>query len=103
VFDPTATAVEEPGVTPERFALEQNYPNPFNPSTTIRYSMPERSMVSMKVFDALGREVAELVRGEQTAGLHEVRFDGSNLSSGVYYCRMQAGNFSDTRKLLLMK
>ena len=103
VFDATATGVEEQLTAPVRFALEQNYPNPFNPSTTIRYSLPERSPVSVKVFDALGREVAELVRGEQVAGVHEARFDGANLASGVYYCRMQAGNFSDTRKLLLMK
>ncbi len=102
-YDVVATGVEEESVVPDKFALEQNYPNPFNPSTTIRYALPAQAQVTLTVFDALGRSVAELVNGEQVAGEHQVRFDGSRLSSGVYYYRLQAGSWSATRKLLLVK
>jgi hypothetical protein len=102
-YDFTPTGVEEAPVLPDRFALEQNYPNPFNPSTTIRYSLPVGAHVSLTVFDGLGRTVAELVNGEQAAGEHVARFDGSKISSGVYYYRMQSGGFSATRKLLIVK
>ena len=88
---------------PISYALEQNYPNPFNPSTTIRYGMPHKSAVQLTVFNTLGQQVATLVQGEQEAGYHEVRFDGSGLSSGVYFYRLQAGDFVQTRKLLLIR
>ncbi len=93
------TAVEKRS----RFALGQNYPNPFNPSTTIRYDLPQSSMVRLSVFDILGHEISVLVNERKDAGSYEVKFDGSGLSSGVYFYRLQAGAFVQTRKLLLMK
>ena len=91
------------GNVPERFILEQNYPNPFNPSTTIRYDLPYTTVVRLVVFNALGQQVATLVQGEQAAGVHEVRFDASGLSSGVYIYRLSAGQFVQARKLLLLQ
>ncbi len=83
--------------------LGNNYPNPFNPTTTIRYGLPHRSRILLTVFNILGQKVAELVNGDIDAGYHEVKFDGSNLASGVYFCRMRAGDFVDTKKILLTK
>ena len=85
------------------FKLLQNYPNPFNPSTKINFSLPQTSFVSLKVYDVLGKEVVTLVFEEKTTGNYKVDFDGSNLSSGIYFYRMQAGNYSDTKKFILMK
>ncbi|MCK7523180.1 MAG: T9SS type A sorting domain-containing protein [Ignavibacteriales bacterium] len=85
------------------FTLEQNYPNPFNPSTKISYSISERSNVSIKVFDMLGREVAELINSAKEAGSYEITFDASNLSSGLYIYTINAGNFSASKKMMLMK
>jgi hypothetical protein len=83
--------------------LKQNYPNPFNPSTTIRYGLPHKSQVSLIVYNTLGQLVSQLVSGEQEAGYHEVRFDASYLSSGMYFYRLQAGDFVQARKLLLLR
>jgi hypothetical protein len=88
---------------PRGFDLSQNYPNPFNPSTTIRYGLRSRSHVTLTVYNALGQQVATLVQGEQEAGFHEVVFDASGLASGVYLYRLQAGDFVQTRGLLLQK
>jgi len=88
---------------PARFWLSQNSPNPFNPSTTIRYGLPHKSAVQLTVFNTLGQQVALLQSGEQEAGYHEVKFDGSRLSSGVYLYTMQAGSFVQTRKLVLLR
>jgi photosystem II stability/assembly factor-like uncharacterized protein len=88
---------------PTRFALEQNYPNPFNPSTTIRYGLPQRSQVTLAVFNMLGQLVTSLVSGEVEAGNHEVQFDASGLASGVYFYRIQAGTFTHTKKLCVIK
>jgi hypothetical protein len=85
------------------FSLSQNYPNPFNPLTTIRYGLPSRSHVTLTVINTLGQSVATLQNGEQDAGSHDVRFDGSHLPSGVYFYRMQAGTYTETKKLLLVK
>ena len=93
---------EEPLQT-SSFQLFQNYPNPFNPSTTIRYVLPERSDVTLLVFNTLGQQVAVLQNGEQQAGYHEVQFDASHLASGVYLYRLTAGSFVETRKLLLVR
>jgi photosystem II stability/assembly factor-like uncharacterized protein len=92
------------GTTIHRYvALLQNYPNPFNPSTTIRYSLPHRTPVTLAVFNILGQQVALLQNGDQDTGFHEVRFDGSRLASGVYFYRIQAGDFVQTKKLALVK
>ena len=87
---------------PRVFALEQNYPNPFNPSTTIRFGLPHSASVSLVVYNSLGQQVAELVRGVQEEGYHEVRFQSGNLASGVYFYRLRAGSFEQTKKLMLL-
>ncbi len=103
-FSELASVQEGAGVSqPQLFALEQNYPNPFNPATTIRYAVPHRSRVTLTVFNMLGQQAATLVSGEVEAGYHEVQFNGSGLASGVYFYRLQAGDFVQTRKLLLLK
>jgi len=89
--------------TPKTYALSQNYPNPFNPATTIKYSVPSAQFVTLKVFNLLGQEVATLINQEQNAGNYIVRFDASGLSSGIYFYSLQAGNFNETRKMMLMK
>jgi hypothetical protein len=91
------------GDLPAKLCLDQNYPNPFNPSTTISYALPERTKVTISVFNTLGQNVADLVNGEQDAGYHRVQFSGSRLASGVYFCRFQAGTHGETRKLILLK
>lgn len=85
------------------YSLIQNYPNPFNPSTTIKFSIPNSHFTSLKVYDVLGREITILVNEEKLPGSYEVKFDGSNLHSGIYLYRLQAGNFSETKKLILLK
>ncbi len=85
------------------YHLSQNYPNPFNPTTTISYQLSAFSRVKLKVYNMLGREVATLVNEEKAPGNYEVKFDGSNLSSGVYFYRMQVGNFTQTKKFVLLK
>ncbi len=88
---------------PTKFALMQNYPNPFNPTTTIAYELPTRSKVLLKIYDMLGREVATLVNGEQAAGRYAQSFNASGLASGLYFYRLQAGNFVETKKMMLVK
>ena len=88
---------------PKRLVLHQNYPNPFNPRTVIRFELPGESFVTLRVINLLGQEVATLVDEKRTAGEYDVRFDASGLSSGVYFYRMQAGGFVETKKLLLMR
>ena len=86
-----------------RFILEQNYPNPFNPKTNIQYAINSRQFVILKVFDILGREVATLVNEEKPSGSYEVEFAGTELTSGVYFYRIQAGSFTDSKKFILIK
>ena len=88
---------------PTAFRLDQNYPNPFNPITTIKYGLPQESNVTLKVFDILGREVSTLVNEHQDAGYHQIYWDASGYSSGIYFYQIQAGEFIDTKKLLLLK
>ncbi len=85
------------------FSLEQNYPNPFNPITIIRYSIPQTGFVNLKVFDLLGSEVSTLVDEEKSAGNYKVKFDGSNLASGIYFYRIEAGKYTSVKKLVLIK
>ena len=89
--------------TPDKFILSQNYPNPFNPSTTIQYSIPESGIVSLKIFNTLGEEVAELVNEYQHPGIHKVRFNSENLSSGIYFYRLNVNNYSSVKKMILLK
>ncbi|MBU0474984.1 MAG: exo-alpha-sialidase [Bacteroidetes bacterium] len=93
---------------PTEYSLSQNYPNPFNPSTTIKYSIPkdvrgEKQEVRLMVYDILGREVATLVNKNQKAGIYEVQFDASNLTSGVYFYKLQSGSFMESKKMVLLK
>ena len=97
------TSVDHEKLRPTELNLEQNYPNPFNPTTTIRYGLPARSHVTLTVFNTLGQQVAVLQNGEKDAGYHEVRFDGMNLPSGVYFYRLKAGSFTETKRLLLVR
>jgi hypothetical protein len=88
---------------PDHWSLLQNYPNPFNPSTTIPYSLPVRSSVTLTVFDLLGRRVSILQEAVQNPGDYTLRFDGSSLAGGIYFFRLQADGFSQTRSMILMK
>jgi len=90
-------------VVPNVFTMSQNFPNPFNPSTTISFSLPSESFVSMKVFDILGREVSTLVSEKMPAGSYTKQWNASNLGSGIYFYRLQAGSFTETKKLVLLK
>jgi hypothetical protein len=103
VFPLATTSVDASVVLPDRMNLEQNYPNPFNPLTTINYSLLQRAIVTLRVYDALGKMITELVNDNIEAGYHQVQFDGSSLSSGVYFYRLRAGNVIQTKKFLLMK
>jgi hypothetical protein len=93
----------ETNIQPERYYLIQNYPNPFNPSTKIKYSIPQSSNVVIKVFDILGNEIETLVNEEKSVDTYEVEFDGSGLTSGIYFYQLQAGSFVETKKMVLMK
>ena len=102
-YDGTTVGVNGPRLNPTEFALSQNYPNPFNPSTTIEFALPQMSEVNIAVYDVLGRKVAELVNGNFNAGYHKVRFNASNLTSGVYFYSIKAGDFVSVKKLMLLK
>jgi hypothetical protein len=97
------TSVEEDNQLPVEFSLEQNYPNPFNPSTKIKYSVPQSSKVVIKVFDVLGSEVATLVNEEKAVGSYEVEFIANNVTSGIYFYKLQAGSFVETKKMIILK
>ena len=101
-IQPLYVGVEESYV-PNSFELSQNFPNPFNPSTVIRFALPKESKVSLKVYDNLGQEVAKLVNEVIPAGIHKINFNAANLSSGVYYYRIEAGDFAETKKMILLK
>jgi len=95
--------VEEDAVLPGKFELAQNYPNPFNPSTTIAYSIPARSDVSIKVYNNLGQLVTTLFNGVKEAGTHKVSWDAASVSTGVYFYSINAGDFTSTKKMILLK
>jgi len=106
------TGINEQKIIPTEFKLEQNYPNPFNPTTVISYQLAVDSYVTLKVYDLLGREVSTLVNEYQPAGVHNSQFairnlpagrQGSQLSSGIYFYRLQAGNFIETKKMILLR
>jgi hypothetical protein len=98
----TTVAVEQERATPASFELRQNYPNPFNPRTLIRYSVPSRALVSMKVFNVLGGEVASLVNEQKEAGTYQATWNAS-VPSGIYFYRLQAGTFVETKRMIVLK
>jgi len=88
---------------PTEFNLYQNYPNPFNPSTTISFDLPNSEFVTLTVYDVLGKQVTSLVNEFKNAGRYSIRFDANRLSSGMYFYKISAGNFSQIKKFILMK
>jgi hypothetical protein len=105
LFRATLTAIgrDISGGIPAAFQLSQNFPNPFNPTTTIRYGLAHRVNVTLIIYNTLGERVATLVNEDQEAGYHDTRFDGRNIASEVYFYRLQAGTYVETRKLLLLR
>ena len=95
--------VEVSFMKPNGFKLEQNYPNPFNPSTTIRFNLPEASIVRLTIFNILGQEIRTLVNEFRESGVNAINFDASGLNSGIYIYKIEAGNFVQTRKMTLLK
>ena len=102
-YPTTATKVNDKNKLPATFNLDQNYPNPFNPTTKISFNLKERNYTTLKVYNSLGQQVTELVNGELGAGSHQVTFDASKLSSGVYFYRLESGKYSQVKKMLLLK
>ena len=88
---------------PTKYFISQNYPNPFNPSTTIEYSIPKESFVSLNIYDALGQEVKKMVNEDKPAGSYKINFKAANLSSGIYFYRIQARDFVQIKKLIFIK
>ncbi|MBI4536177.1 MAG: T9SS type A sorting domain-containing protein [Ignavibacteriae bacterium] len=99
----TGVRIDRDPDVPASYSLAQNYPNPFNPSTSIEYTLPASETVTLKIYNLLGQEVKTLVNESQAPGRYTVRFDASSLSSGVYFYRLQAGQFSELKKMLLVK
>ncbi len=103
IKDTGTVSVDEKKIIIKDYSLSQNYPNPFNPTTTISYQIKERGLVKLKVYDVLGKEVETIVKEEQTPGSYSVKFDGSNLPSGVYVYSLRVNNFIQIRKMILLK
>ncbi len=99
----TIVGIEEEMTTPTDYSINQNYPNPFNPSTKIKFALPQNSHTKLIVYDLLGREIQTLINKELDAGYHEIIFDASIFPSGIYFYRIQSGNFIQTKKMILMK
>jgi len=100
----TYTSVDNnKGALPTIFVLSQNYPNPFNPSTTINYSVPKLGLITINVYNVLGQELATLVNEEKPVGNYKVEFNANKLATGIYYYRIQAGSFVETKKMVLLK
>jgi len=102
-FEKTTGILVNKKQTPNKFILYQNYPNPFNPSTTIKFSVPQSGHVNLVVFNLLGQEVQTLVSEEKVQGNYEVKFDASNLPSGIYFYKLQTGDFVETKKMVFVK
>ncbi|PJA53042.1 MAG: hypothetical protein CO167_08180, partial [Candidatus Marinimicrobia bacterium CG_4_9_14_3_um_filter_48_9] len=104
-FNNAATAIngDSNSQLPDGFVLNQNYPNPFNPGTVISYFLPKTSQVHLTVYNVLGQQVATLVNADQSAGLHRINFNATTLSTGIYFYRLEAGEFAATQKMVLMK
>ena len=103
INDVTGVEDDQGSLIPTEYRLEQNYPNPFNLSTRIKYAVPKESLINIMIFNALGQEMAELVNENKPAGNYEVEFNAEDLASGVYIYRMKAGDFIETKKMVLMK
>jgi plastocyanin len=103
VVTPSSDVQTSNNNVPSSFNLEQNFPNPFNPSTKISFSLPQKSNVTLKIYNAIGQEIKTLVNGEADAGIHEIEFNGSNLASGIYFYRLSTPGFTDTKRLVLLK
>ena len=108
IYDPIISDVKEESTIVNDFSLSQNYPNPFNPTTTINYTIPVgdanfASPTTLVIYDILGNEIKTLINKQQSPGKYSVEFDASNLASGVYFYRLQVGDFSTARKLILLK
>jgi hypothetical protein len=103
VFNTTGVDENIVGFNPNSFKLYTNYPNPFNPSTKIRYAIAQTSFTTLKVYSITGKEVATLINEEKTPGVYEVNFNGVNLASGIYLYKLQAGNYSDVKEMVLLK
>ncbi len=99
----TSIANGQTVLSPSAFILQQNFPNPFNPQTTIRYTLPRSSFVTLSVYSVLGQQLADLVKADIDAGSHSVQFNAGNLASGVYFYRLQAGSFVETKKLVVTR
>lgn len=97
------TSVDADNFTPEDYKLHQAYPNPFNPATTISFELPAQSNIEIKVYDMMGREVANLFNGSKPAGKHQIQFEAGNLSSGMYVFRLKTGNIIKSQKIMLLK
>jgi hypothetical protein len=99
----TAVGEKKNEIIPDTYGLSQNYPNPFNPRTNIEFQIPDHRFVTLAVFDMLGRQVRMLVSEYRNAGIHVINFDADNLPSGVYFYKLTAGSYAETRKLLFIK
>jgi len=102
-FGPISDVDDQDTNIPNSYSLSQNYPNPFNPSTTIKYQIPQLSFVSLKVFNLIGKEIVTLVNEEKPAGIYEVTWYAENLPSGIYFYQLKAGDFIESKKMILLK
>lgn len=100
---PYTEGIEEDQIIPEKFALHHPYPNPFNPTTTIEFSLPNSGLVSLNVYDILGRKVETILNQHMDAGTHKLQWDASNVPTGIYFVSMVSGNFTQTRKVMVLK
>ncbi len=103
VINVTGIDEELVGLNPKTFGLSANYPNPFNPTTKIRYAISQTAFTTIQVYSILGEEVATLINEVKTPGIYEINFDGTDLTSGTYFYKLESGNFSQTKKMIILK